>query len=455
MLIWFRVSRLIISLSSIKIIKRAFELREYIFSGFSIIFFTNLLRLNSLFRSSEGELGSSSYGSNFLAPINSLIQHTIFLIVIILVVSHWQEITRVFVRSIFLWGLIILILCSFLWSPLPDITQRSSLALFQTYLFGVYFASRFTLEEQLRILFFSLSITGISSLLFSLAFPRNAIEAGVHAGAWRGPFEQKNLFARLMVLGSTVCLAITPKNNKERYIILGALALFIVSVILTASKTALGLVILLIVLKQFYKVCWWKGTKAIPFLLTLFLITACFILFIVGNYESLITSAGRDPTLSGRTIIWSALIDKIQERPWLGYGYMGFWSGLDGESAYIAKAYGTTYVPPHSHNGFFELILAFGLWGVLLFGFSLLSITRRAIISARLNQTSEGLWPLLYVSFILFYNQTESTLIEHNSIFWVIYVGLAFSRFISHNDTFNQLGNQKNQTLVHEFTELS
>ena len=351
---------------------------------------------------------------------------------------QWRNIFRVLVRNIFLWGLVTIVMLSFLWSPFPDMTQRRSLAFLETCVFGIYFASRFPLKEQLRILLYALAAVGLFSLLFSLALPGSAIEAGVHAGAWRGPFLQKNLFARVMVLGATVCLAITPENKKERYVIWGASALFITLVFLSTSKTALGLAIFFMLLKQLYKVCWWRGTKAIPFLLTFVLIVGCLMTFVVGNYESLIISAGRDPTLSGRTLIWSALIDKIQERPWLGYGYVGFWAGLDGESAYIAKAYGTTYVPPHSHNGFFELILAFGLCGVFFFGLSFLSIARRAIISARLNQRLEGLWPLIYLSFIVFYNQTESTLVEHNSIFWVIYVSLALSRFIPNRNLATQ-----------------
>jgi hypothetical protein len=58
-------------------------------------------------------------------------------------------------------------------------------------------------------------------------------------------------------------------------------------------------------------------------------------------------------------------------------------------------------------------------------------ILRRAIILANYTSQKIGVWPLTYLSFLLFYNQTENTLVEHNSIFWILYVSLALSPFVT------------------------
>ncbi|MEC4986865.1 MAG: O-antigen ligase, partial [Oscillatoria sp. PMC 1076.18] len=382
------------------------------------------------FNQSEGELGSPVPTYNPLSPLLSLLQHSIFLVAICLLILRWQTTIRAVLRNKFIWALVGLIVISYNWSEFPDFTQRRSIALFETTIFSLYLGSRYNLKTQLRFIGLAIGVITIINFLFTLALPGHSIENGVHAGAWRGIFIQKNLLARLMVLGLIIFAVITKENRRETYLIWSTFAICILTILLTTSKTALGLSVLLLLLIPLYEAFRWKSNIVIPFVVSVVVGGGTLITWISANAERIVTSAGRDLTLSGRTIIWSALIDKIKERPWLGYGYMGFWHGIYGQSDYVGKVYGTTYIPPHSHNGFFELTIAFGFVGVLFFVLSFLSILRRGVISARLTKTKEGLWPLIYLSFLIFYNQTESTLVEHNSIFWVLYVSLACSKFI-------------------------
>ena len=410
------------------------------FTIFAFLFFSRVLELESLFKASEGE-GVVASGSTPLTSIASLLQHGIFLVSLVLIVVHWKWAFKAVLRNKFILILILLVLASFQWSSAPSRTYSRSLAFLETCTFGVYLASKYTLKEQLRLLFYALGTIGVFSLIFSLALPSRALEMGVHAGAWRGPFIQKNLFARMMVFGSAICLCLSHNSRRERYIIWSVFSLLFGLVVMSTSRTALGLALLFVVLRHFYQIFRWQDTVVIPILLTVCLgigsiLTTAIDLFASGTIS-----------LSGRLTIWSALLDKIQMRPWLGYGYVGFWDGIYGESAYVGKVYGTTYIPPHSHNGFLELIIALGVVGATLFGLSFISIARRAIISARLTSSSEGLWPLIYLSFIVFYNQTESTLLEHNSIFWVTYVSLALSQFISNQEWAKHPLNRTNKSL--------
>jgi hypothetical protein len=45
----------------------------------------------------------------------------------------------------------------------------------------------------------------------------------------------------------------------------------------------------------------------------------------------------------------------------------------------------------------------------------------------RLGSTSEELWPIIYISFLIVYNQSESTNIEFHSLFWILYVAITLS----------------------------
>jgi O-antigen ligase len=409
-------------------IKKLPQSLEHLFTIVALLFFTRSLDAESLFSASEGEQ-EVILSYNPLAPLLSLMQHGIFLIALFFLFDRWKKTLTTVLRGRFIWGLVILILLSFLWSDFPALTQRRSIAFLETTVFSIYLASRYSLPEQLQLITRALGVALLLNLLFTLALPGSGIEYGIHAGAWRGLLIQKNLLARLMILGFLAFLLTTVKSKREGILKKIFLFLFVVMVILSSSKTALMLLMLIVLLHSIFKALRWYPLKAIPFFLSGALIIGCILTFLVSNAERLLLAAGRDLTLSGRTVIWSALLDKIQERFWLGYGYMGFWHGVYGESAYVGKVYGTTYIPPHSHNGFIELFLGFGLIGTLLFLFSFVSVARKSFVLARVTDISEGLWPLMYLSFIILYNQTETTLIEHNSIFWVLYVTLALSNF--------------------------
>lgn len=407
---------------------------EKVFATIALLFYSELLAFQSLFSLSEGE-GASFFPTsayNPLTPLLRLTQHGIFIVTLGLLVLRWRRTLQVSAKGIFFWGLLLLMLASPLWSDTPGATQRSAISLLETTLFGLYFAARFSMQEQLKLLTVCGSIFAVVSLLFSLAVPGAAIEAGVHAGAWRGPLIQKNLFARALVLFAIAAYINQPTRWLGKAIGSLTLLLCIFLIVLSASKTAIVILILmlaLIELQRFlYKLFVGMPMLFVPVVCAVLLSGMAAIVLAVTQAQAIVDLTGRDLTLSGRTEIWSALIVKINERPLLGYGYQGFWRGIYGESAYIGKVFGNTYLPPHSHNGFFELTLAFGLLGLGLFALTFLVNARFALLLPAITSPAVALWPLAYLTFIVLYNQTESTLVAHNSIFWALYVALTFSK---------------------------
>lgn len=53
---------------------------------------------------------------------------------------------------------------------------------------------------------------------------------------------------------------------------------------------------------------------------------------------NILGALGKDASLTGRTDVWEFVIDRIKDRPILGYGFGTFWNGLDGKSAYVVRA---------------------------------------------------------------------------------------------------------------------
>jgi O-antigen ligase len=402
---------------------------EKVFAIFALLFFTKTLEFRSLFATSEG--ASFFVENNVTNPLDSLLspcQHGIFIITLLLLILRWQRTIIILLKDKSLVLLIIICLISFLWSQFPGFTFNRSLSLLETTSFGVYLASRYSLREQLYIVASSFGISLVIHIIFTLILPRAGIEFGKHAGAWRGTLEHKNYFGRLMVLEAIVFRMFVPETKRQSVLINSGFIISLILILLSTSKTAqLTILILLVGLLPIYKSLRWHFRYATIFQVSSLLLGIGFGGVLIGNLDNIQKYLGRDLTLTGRTEIWAATIQKIQERPWLGYGYQGFWHGQEGPSSDILKFLSPGSYVPHSHNGFIELALVTGYLGCLVLTISLLKNFRHSLILARLTSERNGLWPLMYLSFLVLYNQTEMTLLEHNSIFWVLYVAIALS----------------------------
>lgn len=393
------------------------------FTTFSLIFLTGVLACTSLYSDPDPKADAPS-GYNPLDPLLSLLQLGIYAATLFLLLARRKSSLRAAFRDPLVWLLAGTALMSFLWSDFPDWSLRKGITTLQTTYFGLYMASRFSLKQQLQMLAWALGIVAVFSLLFTLVFPGAAIEAGANAGAWRGPFVQKNVLARIAVLGAIVFLLLALDNRRHRYLLWGGFSLSILLILLTGSKTALLVFLTIIVLLPLYRALRWRDTIVIPIIITVILVTGSIAVFIMGNWENILLNLGRDPSLSGRTELWELALEKIAERPWLGYGYQGFWQE-GGEAFVIWKAEG--YKPPHAHNGFINITLDLGLVGLFLFLLTLAVTYIRAIAWLREGKTTREIWPIFYVTFFFLYNHSENTIVDHNSIFWVLLVAVALS----------------------------
>jgi exopolysaccharide production protein ExoQ len=313
---------------------------------------------------------------------------------------------------------------SFFWSDAPELTLRRSIALVGTSLFGVYFASRYSIKQQLQLLGWTFGIAIVLSLIFVVAVPHYGIAGGIHAGAWRGIYSHKNGLAKKMVMSTIVFLLLTMNTTRHRWLMLGGVSLSIVLLILARSTTALATMLLVLSALPLYRALRWRYSVMLPGILAFLTVAAIGGLWVMNNLETVLTAVGEDMTLTGRIGIWPAVLVKIQERPWLGYGYEAFWRGLNGESAYIYLA-GLT--PSHAHNGLLQLWLHVGLLGVFVFLIGFWATLLKAAAWARLSTTATGFWPLLYLTFMVPLNFAESSIMKYNEIDWVLYVAIALS----------------------------
>ncbi len=393
-------------------------------------------------------------------PVKEALPSIGLVISLLLIFARWKRVLSIIVREKFLWILLLIAIVSPLWSDTPNLTQESLMPLVRVTVFGVYLATCHSLSEQLQIFTLMFGIASLLSLIFGLFLPSYGvvgrgfvanIEDVVHTGAWRGIYVHKNDLGNIMSLSAITFFLNAMVNSKYRKMMWVGFIMTMGVIFASQSSTALLVVLVVMVLTPFYKALRWNFSKALPFFILIILIGGVLALLLVSNAEMILTSLGRDITLTGRTEIWPVVLNKIQERPWLGYGYETFWLGKwGGETADVWRQLGGGFEPVHAHNGFLDLYLGLGLIGLVFFGLSLIRNTLSAVFWARYVRGAEGLLPLLYLTALILMNLSESRFMI-GSIHWLIYVTVT----ISMHSTVNKLSgenivNHNNISLVYK-----
>jgi exopolysaccharide production protein ExoQ len=359
---------------------------------------------------------------------SQIVWASVYGITILLVAMRWRQVAYTATRDKLLLLLLGIAIVSVLWSVAPELTLRRSVALVGTTLFGAYLATRYSTNELLRLLAWALGIVVLLSIVFALALPSYGIYTDPRGEAWRGIYWHKNALGRTMALSAMVFLFLALSSRSRRWIAWACFGLSVALLLLSESITSLAVLLIILALLPLYKALRWRSTPAVPFYVIAILSGGVAIAWLGANAEDILSALGRDLTLSGRTELWSAVLEMIRQRPWLGYGYRAFWLGWTGESAHVwlwMLRIGANYEA--ADNGFLDLWLYLGLLGVLVFAYGFVRAFLRAVTRVRLTKTAEGLWPLALLTFILFYNLAESAILAHNNVLWILYVQASLS----------------------------
>jgi O-antigen ligase len=342
------------------------------------------------------------------------------LLVLILVLGHYRTIRARLTTARWTMPFAILVLASTLWSQDPSITARRGVGFVLATLFALYFANRYSLQTQVKMLWQLMILLSVLSIIFAVFAPQFGLTqdtGGERAGDWMGVFTQKNGCARAMCFAIALAFA----RGKRDLAGLASIALFLFVLVMTRSRAGwavavafLGLYLFLKALNKFDTV----GRRILAATFGIVAMSGAVLVYVFA--DKLLPMVGRDSSLTGRTAIWQQVWLAIWERPLLGYGYSAFWLGPKGRSFDIVAAVG--WMVPHAHNGLLEVWLEVGGIGLALLCISYLSVWHRlwpSIVSGDIRRFS---W-LIYLLFLTFaWNLEETSLLVFNGIFWVLYV---------------------------------
>ena len=275
-------------------------------------------------------------------------------------------------------------------------------------------------SDMMRALYLCLAFASILNLFFVLGGSQTIVNKA--AVGYSGYFGGKNYLGEFAAVAFLLSLHETRYRGLRRA--LGSIVVAVAAslVVLSDSKTALGLAILapfLAGVTLFIS----KTMRISPaiVLLSMPLSYAAFANLsntdVFGRISYILYG---DSTLTGRTIIWDFAKYEIARRPLLGWGYQSFWLvGPDGPS--IVDAPGWVKTMPNAHNGYYDTMLEIGYVGLALL--VVFIVTALHAIKRMAYHDPARAWLVLSLAlFIIVHNFLESTWMRGFEFLWVVFL---------------------------------
>ena len=278
------------------------------------------------------------------------------------ILAGYREIWRVMIHNKLLLLAPLLAVLSATWSASPLITLRTSFDLTLSTLFAFYLSEKLSTEELMKLLMLIGTIAVILSVILALFLPNYGVYHRNASGAWQGICNHKNS------LGVNMAFLLTPvffvKKPLVLKLIYSCLLLFVIG--MSQSREAWFVTIGVVIFTGWLSVFRWLRRKE-SLLLTAATIVASIAMAALGQLyvDPLMRFIGKDPTLTGRTDIYRAVLASIAKHPIVGYGFGAFWHGFNPESLIIALRIHWMNIG-YAENGFLELWLWLGTVGLCL-----------------------------------------------------------------------------------------
>jgi exopolysaccharide production protein ExoQ len=360
-------------------------------------------------------------GKGLVGVVMQTIWSVIYLATLALLQRSCNGFLSVVRRDKLLFLLVALAMVSAFWSDDPALTFRRSVALIGTTLFGVYFARRFSLPDQLRLLSQVFVVAAICSLVFVAILPSYGLASPEFGYAWQGIYGHKNGLGEAMALGVVMFIFRAVSDPRKFLRWWAAIGLGLVLLVMSHSSTGLVACLFTVAVFILSPAMRWTRRKAILFFLGVGILAVGAGLWALNHLPYILSLVSRDSSFTGRTTVWIVSIAMIARRPWLGYGYDEAWPGYGSD---IIVRLTRLSEMSHAHNAILNLWLDVGLVGVVIFLLQYLKSLWRAFVAVRQTRTVEWLWPLVFLLFLGAYGLVESVILQRNGLYWILFTAV-------------------------------
>jgi exopolysaccharide production protein ExoQ len=371
--------------------------------------------------------GGGVYGSMLAGKADSgpsyLIQTAMVYAMICVVCLPWYKtIIATFFENKLLAILPLFSILTTAWSVVPSRSVSYGIMAFLNTAFAFYLAKRYTRTQQLE-LFLGLGIIAlITSVLVVAVYPAAGFD---HKGdvryAVQGIFGHKNHCAMVMLLLLTPAFYLKLTTRLQYALRVVYVTTTMLLIIATTSRTGwLLLVITLFFIPTMGILRRMKQKDRFVIAFLLIAIVSVVSIFVYLEASNIALALGKDPTFSGRTDIWKAVLRPIFKRPLTGYGYYAFWSRQNPEALATAMSIGGTALG-NAENGVLQMWLEMGGLGLLILFLILADLIRMSLTCFRLDNSDFNRWCMCMVFLGVIYGLIAGDKFMHpHTIEWTI-----------------------------------
>ncbi|MGW9629809.1 O-antigen ligase family protein [Agromyces sp. NPDC055520] len=160
---------------------------------------------------------------------------------------------------------------------------------------------------------------------------------------------------------------------------------------------------------------------------------AASVTLLIVFWSRLLDVFGKSEDLTGRFDIWNSVIGLAAERPWFGWGWVGYWVPWVEPFNDLAVRKGVTYL--QAHNAWLDVWMQLGVFGVIAFAAIVIGALWRSWFLAvdrpmdaagrALPHSAAALVPLLLLVALIGQSLAESRILVESG--WVLLIAVAWS----------------------------
>ncbi|WP_295891661.1 O-antigen ligase [uncultured Vibrio sp.] len=315
-----------------------------------------------------------------------------------------------------------LMFASSVWSDLPGKTFSRSVAMLGTVLFSYSLYICYSAKEATRLIIIPLGVGAFLSLFLALFLPTLGVHGSesnaAHIGLWKGVYGFKNHLGRFMVILVLALIATSLNNRKIKHSELILVLVAIFCTIKSGSSTALFL--LAVCPAIIFAIYTFTSEKfSIFFKMSTFAILIFMSILVVLITPWIVTEIfNKDMTGSGRTLLWDSLFNASQN-PYFGHGFGGVFWGEFSSAFFLMDEY--YYMLGHAHNGFVDIWLELGYFGVFIFIALLMKMLYTGKIVFSSSFFSENTFFFVVIIFLILYSISGGGFVKQNNLMWVLF----------------------------------
>jgi len=382
----------------------------------------------------DGTISAAGSGEDG-SPLDRLVLSLLIALALFIIHRRKIEWSRILNDNFWLTLLFLYLGLSILWSDFPFVSFKRWIRLSGAILIAMVVLSEKSPLNALESVFRRCAYVLIPfSFMLIKYFPNFGIEYVPWSGVkmWVGVASQKNGLGVISALSAFLILwsfqrdwrANALRRTKYQLFADGlvlAIALFLLtgfqgSYAATATSFLIAGIASLLLLYQMKN----NVRPMATFLVLMIAMTLLCLAFADSLVPSITSVFNRDSSFTGRSDIWSAVLDVASRNPLLGVGYGGYWY-LQDEIIF------TTHGVRESHSGYLDVYLEVGLVGIILLLVFLLAFYRKSL--REMNHAFDwGVFGICLLIMTLIHNFTESNFLRTSYFFnSMLFVTVVFS----------------------------